>query len=179
MHIAPHAEGWPCLLKKKRADPMLSDPNLPRLPLPTATSLCSLSLLYSNDHFSSGVGIYTCGSPQTSPKQPFVMTWMSPPELSEVMSFRYFCGMPCKGGIWAWADTDLLKSWHTNVHFFFSTMPPFLTWKLGFLPSKSSNPLGEGLGRVLEIWLTEDSLQSRMKYFTLLDVVEGLRKHVR
>lgn len=56
-------------------------------------------------------------------------------------------------------------------NFFFSAVPPFLTLKLGFLPSKSSNPSGEGLGRVLEIWLMEDSLQSRMKYFTLSDIV--------
>lgn len=38
----PTCRGLTPLLKKKRADPMLSDPNLPRLPLPTATSLCSL-----------------------------------------------------------------------------------------------------------------------------------------
>lgn len=42
----PTCRGLTPLLKKKRADPMLSDPNLPRLPLPTATSLCSLSLFF-------------------------------------------------------------------------------------------------------------------------------------
>lgn len=42
----PTCRGLTPLLKKKRADPMLSDPNLPRLPLPTATSLCSPSLFF-------------------------------------------------------------------------------------------------------------------------------------
>lgn len=84
----PTCRGLTPLLKKKRADPMLSDPNLPRLPLPTNTSFCSPSTLFipqatflSLMHPSSGVGTYTCGSPQTSPphplsspKWPFVMT---------------------------------------------------------------------------------------------------------
>lgn len=42
-HIGPHAMGLTLPLKWKRVDPMLSDPNLPQLPLPTATSLCSLA----------------------------------------------------------------------------------------------------------------------------------------
>lgn len=47
----PTCRGLTPLLKKKRADPMLSDPNLPRLLLPTATSLCSLFFFfYFNGH---------------------------------------------------------------------------------------------------------------------------------
>lgn len=49
----PTCRGLTPLLKKKRADPMLTDPNLPRLPLPTVTFLCSRSLfLYFHSHFS-------------------------------------------------------------------------------------------------------------------------------
>lgn len=61
------------LLKKKRADPMLSDPNLPQLPLPTAISLCfpllfiSMAIFHTPVRYWSGVGTYTCGSPQTPP----------------------------------------------------------------------------------------------------------------
>lgn len=86
----PTCRGLTPLLKKKRADPMLSDPNLPQLPLPTATSLCSLSLfismatVHSSIRSSSGVGTYTCGSPQKSPphplrspRWPFVMAQIS------------------------------------------------------------------------------------------------------
>lgn len=45
----PTCRGLTPLLKKKRADPLLSDPNLPRLPLPTATSLFPIPF-YFNGH---------------------------------------------------------------------------------------------------------------------------------
>lgn len=47
----PTCRGLTPLLRKKRADPMLTDPNLPQLPLPTATSLCSLSLFIPLAHY--------------------------------------------------------------------------------------------------------------------------------
>lgn len=132
---------------------MLSDPNLPQLPLPTATSLCSLSLFisvttfHSPIHPLSGVGNYTCGSPQTS----------APP--SSACTKMAFCGDPDDStwihwNDWLWfilchamqrwhfsvtsvcASTDSLSTWHINIQFFFIfffTVSPFLTWKLGFL----------------------------------------------
>lgn len=63
----PTCGGLTPLLKRKRADPMLSDPNLFLFPLPL---FISLATLLSPIHPSSGVGTYTCGSPQTSPPHP-------------------------------------------------------------------------------------------------------------
>lgn len=170
---------------------MLSDPNLPQLPLPTATSLYSLSLFISMTTFHSpihplsGVGNYTCGSPQTS----------APP--SSACTKMAFCGDPDDStwihwNDWLWfilchamqrwhfsvtsvcASTDSLSTWHINIQFFFFFFHrvPLLDLKTRISLSKSSNPLGEGLGRVLEIWLTEDSSWSQMKYFTLSNVVD-------
>lgn len=45
----PTCRGLTLLLKKKRGDPMLSDPILPRLPLPSATALFPVSS-YFNGH---------------------------------------------------------------------------------------------------------------------------------
>lgn len=61
----------------------------------------------------------------------------------------------------------------TYKHVFFLIFfqhAPLLDLKTRISLSKSSNPLGEGLGRVLEIGLTEDS--SWIKYFTLSNVVD-------
>lgn len=55
-------------------------------------------------------------------------------------------------------------------YLFFFQHAPLLDLKTRISLSKSSNPLGEGLGTVLEIGLTEDF--SWIKYFTLSNVVD-------
>lgn len=157
-HVAPHAEGLTPLLKKKRADPMLTDPNLPQLPLPTATSVSFPPVAF---HFNGHL-------PLTHPPLIWrgnVHLWLYP-DITTIASYAFTQTALCddstdstwvqwKGEVWSICAVMLHHFEQTQIHwvcdtqtsvFFFSTMPPFFTWKLGFL---LVNPLiHQGKGQV-------------------------------
>ena len=86
------------LLKKERADPMLSDPNLPRLPL----SHCHLSLFPVDSHFNGHL-------PLTHP--PLLMAW-EPTPVALPRPHRYLLLCLHKNGLlWrpSWPYLDSIK----------------------------------------------------------------------
>lgn len=167
-HVTPLAEGRPLFWKRSVQIPCLVTPTCPGFHF-SLPPLCFSRLFYffspvatflSHIQPSCGVGTLhlwlspeiTQWCPRPLPKGPFVVSQKTLPESKQTNSLPH-CSIRASAFC---SNAGCLNPWHINIQFVF-TMPPFLDLKTRISQSKSSNPLGHRLGRVLEIWLTEDS----------------------
>lgn len=184
MRIAPLAMGWPCFWKRSVQIPCLVTPTCPSFHFPLPPRSVPFPFLFQwppSTHPSTPYLAWET-TPVALPRhqhhilclhQNALFWWPRWLYLNSLKWLGLVHFVPCDAEMALQCYISLCKHRFTEYmthkliqFFFFLHRVPLLDLKTRISLSKSSNPLGEGLGRVLEIWLTEDSSWTQMKYFT-------------